>query len=767
MKGVIKTIISSAVLVIVFQLTTSAQIEELKSEHYTWKNVQMVGGGFVTGIIFHPTEKNLCYCRTDMGGAYKRNPKTMKWEPLLDWVSYEDRNTMGVESIALDPSDANRVYLACGTYTSPDIPNACILRSSDQGKTFQRTDVPFKMGGNENGRGNGERMAVDPNNGNIIYCGTRHNGLWESTDRGVTWNQVLSFPNVNDNPPESLKTPQEIQNWRWNGQGSGIILVVFDPNSKTENGSSTIYVGASLMNRNNLFKSTDSGKSWRPVQNAPEQYRPTHGVLSSEGMLYITYANSPGPSWITNGAVWKLNINSGEWTDISPLKPDPTKNLTLGYIAVSVDANNPQTLIVSTFGLETKTRHDDIYRSTDGGKTWKSVLNSGKTIFDYSLAPYVQRTPIHWMFDIEIDPTNPDHAIVTIGYGGYETYNLSNVDKGLPTNWSVMSTGIEETVALELLSPPKGAHLISAIGDYGGFVHWNLDKPAEDGNFNNPHFLNCSSVACAENNPEIIIRSGVGSYRNPGVNFGYSLDGGKTWQPTESVPDKQARLGFVAVSANGNTWIWAPSPINRSQLIPVYYTKDNGKSWNECKGLPGNTRVIADKVNAEIFYGMNLFDGKLFISNDGGKSYSEQKLNLPDGIPTSKANRGDDRGGQDKIYAAPGFEGDLWIPAFNGLYHSINIGKTFEKLNGVQEIHAFGFGKEAPDKNYPALYLIGVVDGVRGIFRSDDTAKSWIRINDDQHQWGLVLQITGDPKIYGRVYVGTHGRGTVYGDPIK
>ena len=42
---------------------------------------------------------------------------------------------------------------------------------------------------------------------------------------------------------------------------------------------------------------------------------------------------------------------------------------------------------------------------------------------------------------------------------------------------------------------------------------------------------------------------------------------------------------------------------------------------------------------------------------------------------------------------------------------------------------------------------------------------TWLRINDDQHQWGLVLHITGDPRKFGRVYVGTHGRGTFYGDP--
>jgi hypothetical protein len=80
-------------------------------------------------------------------------------------------------------------------------------------------------------------------------------------------------------------------------------------------------------------------------------------------------------------------------------------------------------------------------------------------------------------------------------------------------------------------------------------------------------------------------------------------------------------------------------------------------------------------------------------------------------------------------------------------------------------MHAFGFGKRAPHQQYPAMYLVGTVRGQRGIFRSTDEAKHWVRINDDQHQWGLILQITGDPKLYGRVYLGTHGRGIFYGDP--
>jgi photosystem II stability/assembly factor-like uncharacterized protein len=338
-----------------------------------------------------------------------------------------------------------------------------------------------------------------------------------------------------------------------------------------------------------------------------------------------------------------------------------------------------------------------------------------------------------------------------------------------------MSTGIEETVALDLLSPPKGALLITAVGDYGGCVHWDLDKPAPEGNFDNPHFGNTNGVACAENKPEVIVRVGRASGSRGGGDIGYSLDSGKTWQPATK-PQPGSSLGHIAVSADGETWIWAPQQrgpfggrdtgASAPQRNPVCLTKDRGATWTECHGLPDGTRVIADRVNAKTFYAMDLFGGKLFVSTDAGTTFSEQALTLPDGLPQRGGNRGDSRGGQDRLYATPGREGDLWLAAFNGLYHSTDSGKTFARLDGVKEIHAFGFGKAAPGKDYSALYLIGVIDGVRGIFRSDDTAKTWVRINDDQHQWGLLLHVTGDPKQYGRVYVGTHGRGTVYGDPV-
>jgi photosystem II stability/assembly factor-like uncharacterized protein len=740
---------------------------------YYWKSVQIVGGGFVDGIVFHPTEKGLCYCRTDIGGAYRRDPNTLRWEPLMDWVPDSEVNLMGVESIALDPSDPNRLYLACGMYTNPRAPDAAVLRSNDQGKTFQRTELPFKMGGNENGRGNGERMAVDPNDGKILYLGTRQAGLWKSTDSGASWSHVESFPDVTEKPTADIQSPDSIRFWQRFNQGDGIVYVLFDRGSGSGGKPTpTIYVGVSLMDHNNLFRTTDAGNSWEPVPGQPTQYRPTRAALASDGTLYLAYGTSPGPSRMTNGGVWKFNTNDGKWTDITPEKPDPDNGKGFGYAAVSVDAQNPMAIIASSFS---RPGGDNIFRSTDGGKTWRTIFdgpNGGK--FDFSLAPYVARTPIHWLFDIEIDPTNPDHAMFTTGYGGYETFDLTDADKGKPTKSSVMTNGVEETVALDLLSPPAGAHLISGIGDYSGFVHWDLDKPEPEGNFDNPSFGNTSGLACAFDKPNIIVRVGRATNCNPGKNIGYSLDGGKTWEPTTSMPTPQSSQGSVAVSSDGGVWVWSPDRVfvySRSFRPPqpshVYFTRDRGTTWTQCKGIPDNTRVIADPLNQQKFYAMDLFEGKLFISTDGGANFGEQPFDLQGGLPKRDEPRGDSRGGQDRIYATPGREGDLWIAAFDGLYHSTDAGRSFMKLNGVDEISAFGFGKGAPGSDYPALYLVGTVDGVRGVFRSDNMVQSWVCINDNKHQWGSILQITGDPRIYGRAYVGTHGRGIFYGDPVE
>ena len=61
----------------------------------------------------------------------------------------------------------------------------------------------------------------------------------------------------------------------------------------------------------------------------------------------------------------------------------------------------------------------------------------------------------------------------------------------------------------------------------------------------------------------------------------------------------------------------------------------------------------------------------------------------------------------------------------------------------------------------------GIANVLHGILRSDYWSRTWTRINDDRHQWSLASRVAGDPKLYGRVYVGTFGRGILYGDPAR
>ena len=74
------------------------QSSSFPSQPYTWKSVQMKGGGFICGIVFNPSQPGLAYCRTDVGSSYKLDNRAKVWVALTDWAAYD--NPMGSESIA-------------------------------------------------------------------------------------------------------------------------------------------------------------------------------------------------------------------------------------------------------------------------------------------------------------------------------------------------------------------------------------------------------------------------------------------------------------------------------------------------------------------------------------------------------------------------------------------------------------------------------------------------------------------------------------------
>ena len=756
------------VLIVVLQ---AAQVFAQTSQ-YTWRNVQIFGGGFIPGIVFNQTEPNLVYTRTDIGGAYRLDPATNRWVPLLDSISWDDWNLTGVISIATDPVNPNNVYIAAGTYTNSwTSQNGAILRSTDRGATWQRTMLPFKLGGNMPGRGAGERLVVDPNRNSVLYLGAPSgNGLWRSTDSGVTWSKVTSFPN----PGNYVQDPADINGYLTDNQG--IYWITFDKRTGTPgNTTQTIYVGVADMGTS-VYRSTDGGTTWSAVPGQPAGFLPHKGALDTvNGFLYVAYSDKGGPYDGGHGDVWKFNTANGAWTLISPIPSSNTNDNFFGYSGLSVDRQNPNTIMVT--GYSSWWPDTQIWRSTNGGATWSRIWDwtrypsrSFRYTQDVTASPWLRwpATPLcgggrpgaevnpklGWMTEaLEIDPFNSNRFMYGTGATLYGSTNLTTWDVSTTSQITirVMAQGIEETAVQDLISPPSGAPLISALGDITGFRHndVNVVPTAQMA----PVRGTSVSLDYAELSPLYIVRAANGDTVNCEKSLAVSSDGGTTWAAVSSQPAGLTGGGTVAVAATGGGKIvWSPAGVG------VFYTTGGGKTWTASTGIPAGARVESDRVNPNKFYGFK--SGTFYVSTDGGKTFAATAAS---GLPL---------GGPVKFRAVPGREGDIWLAGGEewdntyGLWHSTNSGASFVKLANVEEADNIGFGKAATGQTYMALYAVAQIAGVRGIFRSIDAGQTWVRINDDQHQWGRAgdTAITGDPRIFGRVYIGTNGRGIFYGD---
>lgn len=365
------------------------------------------------------------------------------------------------------------------TSISWDPNNGAIARSSDQGTTWSFTNLTYHVGGNDPGRGFGERLAVDPANSNIIYFGARSgNGLWKSTDGGISFSKVTAFTAVGNYAPDPSDSTG------YNSDLIGLAWITFDSTSGTTNGAtSRIFVGSvSNGTTQAVWVSSDAGTTWSAVSGQPGTYFPHKCKLQpDEKALYLTYSNGAGPYDGTLGSVWRYDLTNSTWTDITPVSGS---DLYFGFGGLGLDMLNPGILVVAA--LNSWWPEASIYRSTDSGATW-SILWEWTSYPDmaryYSIstpvAPWIYNSFISesgaeqlgWMIEsLEIDPFDSDHWLYGTGLTMYGGNDLTNWDTVHNITIESKADGIQEFATQQVSSVQGGSELLVAVADDCGFT---------------------------------------------------------------------------------------------------------------------------------------------------------------------------------------------------------------------------------------------------------------------------------------------------------
>jgi hypothetical protein len=523
--------------------------------------------------------------------------------------------------------------------------------------------MPMRVHGNLNGRGTGFRLIVDRTDSRRLYFASQADGLWTSPDGGASWEKMGAMPE---------------DDLTFVGQtGDGKALFVGGAGVTTKRSSAlrgkSLYVS---YDGGRTFS-----QLWQPEDGEIEGVKLAGLVAQRYAMdrhyLYVTFSvmgpnayvlehgySCDGGS-VIGGKVVRYPIDKagriGHGDDITPEiecggganmfdTPErenrvsareekqesatwerqtgrkesqgcgssavPTQLLSYGFSGISCTMQIPGLLVVSTISKEDG---DCICRSFDYGQHWEVIL------YDLSIGRMDFRTSymtpqyngghnlIHWLTDIKINPFHPQELWFNTGTGVFRTKNLLE-DSVVFSDWC---DGLEETVHLNLYSPPRGdVQLIDILGDLGGFAFRDIDRPCDnsfadaDGN----RYITCINADYAENDPNRVIVTPRGNWT--GKTKGgliLSKDQCRTFvrlsMPygiTEKIDRALANIerpnvnsGWAALSADGKNIVWSVADLIFLPADMVLTSRDGGNTFQKASVYDMDGRCISDYCVAE------------------------------------------------------------------------------------------------------------------------------------------------------------------------
>ena len=328
-----------------------------------WTSTLIGSGGKMNGATTCPSDSNVVYMWTDVGGAWRSDDKGDRW--------YAMRRGFGVRTLVADPDDADVVVQA---------EKEGLYRSADGGDTWSHVlETRFQPNAEVQARdGAGDVIARKPDDTSYLLAAPVDDRLYRSTDGGVTWTQLQTAP-------DGLATTGI---WFHPNRPDTVLLAYHAPNDD--------------FSRTGVAKSTDAGETWEVV--ASGSTHPGGFVLdpTDDDTIYGTSWDSDTYRSTDGGDTWStFNDGLGESPDCQAIWADSSA------VYVGCDGS--------------------IYRVPGGGSSWSlyAESNEGGTVGggpsdDYDTSNWWGGGPVD-IGGVAVDQTDPDTWYMAATYAPFKS----------------------------------------------------------------------------------------------------------------------------------------------------------------------------------------------------------------------------------------------------------------------------------------------------------------------------------------------------------